>query len=413
MLPLLLTMLALLCFTALCSAAETAIFSLTPADVARLPAAASRGLVRKLLARRSRVLISLLLGNLCANLGLFSLGAVLAATLHSDGSHVLADLVAPSAVALVILCGEVTPKLIAVRSPVAVAGLVAWPVVLIDAVLLPLRSVLAFIATAVLRLITGPRRAEGGLAATEVDDLLHFSAEAGHIAIDERERLQSVLLLSRVAVSEVMVPRVQLSAFDLRHDRSAFFALVAACQHNKFPVHRGNLDAIDGWLDAKEVGARPDVPLHTLVHPLGIVPELARVAALLPHLVDARRRMLLVVDEYGGTAGIVTHADLERAVLGDMQDEGDRDRPMIVNNGPGEWSVDGVLGLSMLHVLTGRRGIGRQNAASVGGIMMALLDRVPVMGDRVNYAGLELEVTEMHRYRPARVRVSLCTEAGA
>ncbi|MSR74971.1 MAG: HlyC/CorC family transporter [Planctomycetes bacterium] len=413
MLPLLIAMLLLLCSSALFSAAETAIFSLADKDVDRLPSAGSRALIRRLVARRTGVLISLLLGNLIANFGFFALGNVLAEQLRSDMLPLWADAVAPAAVALVILCGEVTPKLVAVRNPAPIAALVAFPVTCVDVALLPIRSVLAFVSTALLRFITGPRRAEGRLATVELDELLRLSAQAGHIAADEREQLQTVLLLSRVTVREIMVPRVQLIAFDLRLERREFFALAASCQHNKIPVHRGDLDGIDGWLDAKEVGAHPEAALDSLVHPLGIVPEGARVAALLPLLIDERRRMLLVVDEYGGTAGLVTHADLEHAVLGDMQDEGDSDRALITHIGVGEWSVDGVLGLNFLHVLTGRRGEEGQQAASVGGVVMALLDRIPLSGDRVRYVGLDLEVTEMRRFRPVRVHVRLLSEGAS
>jgi CBS domain containing-hemolysin-like protein len=128
---------------------------------------------------------------------------------------------------------------------------------------------------------------------------------------------------------------------------------------------------------------------------------------LVPLLVEARKRLLLVVDEYGGTAGMVTHADLEHAVLGDMQDEGDTDRALILRQGNGEYSVDGILGVTPLHVLVGLPEAGPPPAASVGGIVMARLDRIPVTGDQVRYAGMLLTVQEVRRYRPVRVLVQV------
>ncbi len=402
-----LLLVVLLLVSALSSAAETALFTLSAPAIGRLRPLATRKLVERLVAERQAVLISILFCNLLVNMSFFAVVAVLGNTLAQAGHVLFVDFLPALAVLMVVVCGEVVPKLLAVRNPELMVGLVAWPLSVLVMVVTPVRIVLAGISSALLRLLTGPRRPEGELAARDLEELLRVAAGSGEIAADERERLHSVVMLSRMQVREIMLPRVRMVAFDMREGRDALLQLAEATHHNKFPVHRGEPDGIDGWLDAKEVAASAGKPLRELVRPLGIVPELARVATLVPLLVEEKRRMLLVVDEYGGTAGMVTHADLEHAVLGDMQDEGDTDRALILRQGSGEYSVDGILGATPLHVLTGLPAAGPPPAASVGGIVMARLDRIPVVGDQVRYADMLLTVQEVRRFRPVRVLVQV------
>lgn len=402
-----LLLLLMLVVSGLCSASETAVFSLSAPALAGLRPIGTRRIVERLVAERQAVLISILFCNLLVNMSFFALVAVIGDRLAGAGYTLLVDFLPALAVLTVVAGGEVVPKLLAVRNPVLVAGIVAWPLSMLVTLVTPVRLILAAISSALLRLLTGPRRAEGELASRDLEELLRVAAGSGQIAADERERLHSIVMLSRMHVREIMLPRVRMVAFDLGDGRDALLRLAEETQHNKFPVHRGDPDGIDGWLDAKEVEASVAKPLAELVRPLGIVPELSRVAVLVPLLVEEKRRMLLVVDEYGGTAGMVTHADLEHAVLGDMQDEGDVERALILRHGAGEYSVDGILGATPLHVLTGLPEAGPPPAASVGGIVMARLDRIPVVGDQVRYAGMLLTVQEVRRFRPVRVLVQV------
>jgi CBS domain containing-hemolysin-like protein len=397
----------LLVLSGVLSASETAIFSLTQQTVATVRPVATRRVLERLLANRQSVLVGVLFCDLLVNMSCFAVFAVLADGLSRSGQHWLADAMPLVAVVAVIIVGEVIPKLLAVRNPVLVAGILAWPLSVLMLLVAPARILLAAVAASLLRLLTGPRRPEGELAARDLEELLRVAAGSGEIAADERERLHSVVMLSRMQVREIMLPRVRMVTFELRQGREALLALASSSHHNKFPVHDGDPDGIHGWLDAKEVAASPAADLRELVRPVDIVPELARVAVLVPLLVEARKRLLLVVDEYGGTAGMVTHADLEHAVLGDMQDEGDTDRALILRQGNGEYSVDGILGVTPLHVLVGLPEAGPPPAASVGGIVMARLDRIPVTGDQVRYAGMLLTVQEVRRYRPVRVLVQV------
>ena len=269
--PILLGMAGLLCGSAFFSSAETAVFSLSLRDL-RVGKPSTIETLQSLLRNRKRLLVTILLGNLVVNVLYFNLGVLVSARFVREGETVAAIATPVIVLALIVLLGEILPKSLAVAFPGRVARFAARPLLWIEWALRPVALVLGLVADGIGRLVIGHRDEEGEVDNEELGALLGLAAEEGHLGADEHDALQAVLALSEMEVKDLMVPRVDVVSFDLHVEtedeearRDRFIALVAQSRLNKIPVHGGELDEVSGFLDAKEVVARPGVSLADLV----------------------------------------------------------------------------------------------------------------------------------------------------
>jgi len=390
------------------SSAETAVFNLSLSDLRRGRARTMRRL-DALLQDRKGLLITVLIGNLVVNVLYFNLGVLVTSRLAAAGATVAAVATPALVLMLIVILGEITPKTIAVTWPGPVARFAAAPLWWLRRVLWLPQLVLSAVAGAVARVALGSREEEGDVDPEELGGLLALAASEGHLEPDEADALQRVLALHETTVKDVMVPRVDAVMFpflDGDSDGSArgrFLEVVAEHRLNKIPVYVDSPDTISGFLDAKEVLGRPDASLPELVHPVAFVPETTAVSEVLGRFQRDRVRMMIVVDEYGGTEGLLTHEDLVEAVLGDLTDETDTDQ-RVVEEEPGQWLVDASMGLrglaQFVDVSPTNMGV-----RSLGGLVTALLGRLPQVGDSVRAGRLMLDVVSLRRRRPDRIRV--------
>lgn len=402
--PLLVALLGLLGLSAFFSSSETALFSLGAGSLGAMarerPRTARR--VEALLARRRRLLVTILLGNLVVNVAYFNLGRVV-----GDRVGVLVPwaswVTAPLVVLGILVCGEVIPKMFAVRFPTVIAGLACWPLTALERLLAIPRSVLAAIAAGLARLVLGTRPEEGAIDALELQALLEAAVKEGALARDENLRLQAVLEFDQVRVNEVMSPRVEVAALSLGCSREELLAHARQSGRSKIVLFEKSLDDARSFVDALELLGREGIPPAEVLQPLVFVPETARVMDLLERFRREGLHLAIVVDEYGGTEGVVTREDLVEAIVGDLADEGDSHAELVTRDGSA-WLVSGGIGLKAFGRLFGARG-DQLGVETVGGWMAAELGRLPRVGDRVRSSGLAFEVVEMKGLRLERVRV--------
>lgn len=403
-----LVILGLLLWSATMSASETAIFNLGVGEIRdaerKFPRLVKR--IRKFRARRQSILVTLLLGNLLANISLFSTSDLLAARIELLGAKSASYWFPVLVLAMVIFCGELIPKFAAIHAPFRVARLIAVPLLVVDRFLLVPRIALGRLTEFLIRLVAGQRPVEGELSSRELGRLLEVAAREGHLMPDESERLQAVLVLAHTEVREIMVPRVQVVAFRLGQGREALLDVVAEHRRNKIPVFKESIDRIEGFLDAKEVLARPTASLESLIRPIAFVPSTAQVSHVIDRFRNDRVRLMVVVDEYGGTEGLITQEDLVEAVVGDLSDESDSATPSLISLGVGTYSVDGGMSISSWGRLVSRD-VSRLPVNTVGGLVTFLLDRIPRPKDVARIGSVTLEVLTMKGRRPQRVVVKL------
>lgn len=393
----LLVLLALLVLSAFFSGTETAFFSLTPGRREELKTArpASSRRIERLLTDRPRLLGTILLGNLLVNSAasaVFTLLAIAYARRAGASEALYVGIGGLIITGVIILFGEVLPKLVAARGPAGFAAFAAVPLVPVRWLLSPLVWLLMKVSS-----MLTPRTSEPDVLS---DDELHTMVEAGKqrgvILGNEEDLLLNLIGLEKRTVAEVMTPRIDIIALsDKTPVREALDAFRDAGL-SRLPVYRESIDDIIGTAYAKEVLVAPDpeAPVCGLCRPAFFVPEVKRLLDLLDELRRKGSHIAIVVDEFGQTAGLVTLEDLLEAVFGEITDEYDvADELPYTRVDDTSFLVDGEIDLATLNRLfrNAFRGSGHERLAA---FIHDRLGRLPEVDDRLTYRNIELVVRE-------------------
>ncbi len=412
--PMLAVLPVLLLLSGFFSGSETALFSLTENDrmtLRRGGTLAGRA-AEALLADQRMLLITILIGNMTVNVLYFVITSVL--LMKFDAGVIAAMLLAVLFLVLLIVQGEVAPKLVANRRRLGFVGVVAPPLLTVHRLIGPLRVAVDTLVVAPLSRLTSPVETPPQLDEQELSALLDISSHHGVIDAEEQRILQDVIELSQRKVRDVMTPRVRLAAVPVGASFDDVRDLAARTRLTKFPVYEQNIDHIIGLLsvrryllDARE-GGRAD--LREMLTPVHYVPESARLDQLLNRFRETRTQLAIVVDEYGGTAGVVAAEDVVEELVGDIAgiDEREPEPPMLI--GHGKWRVDGGADIHDWAEAFGQRLVSPQ-VATLGGLIITRLGRAPQPGDAVELANVRLEVEQVAGSRVSSVIVTLLESA--
>ncbi|MFH8476393.1 hemolysin family protein [Streptomyces sp. NPDC018000] len=329
------------------------------------------------------------------------------------GISVLIGMMAASAVQMVI--GELVPKNWAVSRPLQVARFVAGPQYRFSAAFRPVISMLNTVANRLVRLLGVEPTDELASARTpgELVSLARHSAEAGTLEQDTADLFVRTLSLAGLTAQHVMTPRVKVSALQSSATAEDVLNLTRATGLSRFPVYRERIDEVVGMIHLKDALAVPAqdrlrTPAGRIAVPPLLVPETLPVEQLLRRLRN-EQPIAVVVDEYGGTAGVVTLEDIIEELVGEVRDEHDAegaDRPELAPAAPEDgrpaWDAEGSC-----RVLTLRRiGLDVPDGPyeTVAGLVADLLGRIPAPGDRAELPGWRISVRQVGRYRAEKVR---------
>jgi CBS domain containing-hemolysin-like protein len=312
-------------------------------------------------------------------------------------AHTLASVIAISGLTyLHLFIGEMLPKAIALSHAEGTARVLYWPMLAALAVFYPLVRVLNGAGNLCLRAI-GIRRREGGaergFTPEELQIIVEESAEGGAMRAEAGSILSELLEFGDLAAGQVMVPRVRVIGIPLTATSLQIRDTLVRYHHTRYPIYDGDLDHIVGMLHVKDL-LRPILsgdPLSAAgVRAMPVVPETATLDVVLLTMQKSSAHLAVVIDEHGGTAGVVSLEDLFEEVVGEI-DEGTPYSPPLVAAADGSALVAGTLRLDEL----GRHfdlDIAHEEVDSVSGLILALLDRPPVTGDVVQYDRVRLEV---------------------
>jgi len=232
--------------------------------------------------------------------------------------------------------------------------------------------------------------------------------EEGVISQQEgRELLQSVVDFTETVVREVMTPRPDIVAIRVDATLQDLRTLFREQQYSRMPVYRENLDNIVGIVFVKDLVALPptaEPPMTTLMRAAYFVPESKRVSELLKEMQRRQAQMAIVVDEYGGTAGLVSVEDLLEEIVGEIRDEYDVESETVVDEGEGTFVFSGKVNVDEVRDRLGIE-VEREGFETVGGYLLSHLGRMPYVGERFQVDGLDVEVLEVERRRIAKVRL--------
>ena len=412
--------------TAVFVAAEFALVTLDPGIVDRETSSADRRgtSVRKALHQLSTqlsgaqvgiTLTTILLGYTAqpalAHLLSGPLGSTPLAEGAATGVAATLSMIAVNAFSMVF--GELVPKNAALASPMATARVVAPLQRGFTTALRPLISALNGSANALLRRMGVEPREElsGGRSPQELVSLVRRSAEVGTLDAGTATLLANSIELDTLTAVDVMTDRTRMAVVRREDTAADVVARARATGHSRFPVLGESHDDVLGLVHLRRAVAVPyerrgEVPVAALMDPAPRVPETVTLGPLLVDLRGYGLQMAVVVDEYGGTSGVVTLEDVVEELVGDVADEHDPRRAGVRRVGVGVWSVPGLLRPDELTEQTGVVVPEEGAYETLGGLVMAALGRVPVTGDVVEVAGVTLRVEEMEGRRVSRVRVS-------
>jgi len=345
-----------------------------------------------------------------------SIGRLLRTPLSA--AHLPASAVEPTATAVALilatlfsmLFGELLPQFLGISAPLGTAKRVALPVRVFSVLTKPLIIVLNGSANQVLKAFgITPRE---GLAAArtpaELASLVRRSAEAGTLDKGTARLVTRSLTFGERTAADVMTPRVRCTPIERSDSAEDVVRLARRTGHSRFPVTGDDWDDVDGLVHVKRAIAVPhqrraDVPVSALMVDALMVPETIRLDPLLLMLRGARHQMAVVVDEYGGTSGLVTLEDVVEEIVGEVSDEHDRTRTTGHNSPDGSWTVPGLWRPDEVRDRVRAPVPDGPAYETIGGYVMACLGRVPMVGDEVSVAGWSLRVDAMDGRRVDRL----------
>ena len=410
-----LTVLAVLVLcSALLTGAEASYFSLGRARLKQLAEregdAAERA-TTPLLEQPHELLVTLLVGITLINIGAAALAAAVAERLLGPVGLPVSIVVMVFALSLF---GEVLPMTLAVEHPERFIGWVNRPVTWLSIAVTPIRMILGAFTALTLRLVGSERKDDvPEISEEELRTLVDVGAREGVVERTEREMIHRVFELEDTVVREVMVPRPDMFCLEVATPPDRLLDLLRENLHSRVPVYEGTVDQIVGVLYTKEVlpyvrGLPPDFDLRAHLHPPYFIPESKRADALLREFQAKKLHLAVVVDEYGGTAGLVTLEDLLEELVGEIRDEFDEEERLILPLGDGVFRVSGKLSLFDLNAAAGLA-VASESYDTVGGWVLDLFGRVPNKGEKAETDEYVVTVEKVERTRVVEVLVAVKT----
>jgi putative hemolysin len=321
-----------------------------------------------------------------------------------------------------IIVGELVPKTMALNFPERLALLVAGPISFIQTLFAPIVWFVTRISSLLVRLLGGTERPQGGYLSTEELKLLvETGSEQGGIEEEEKEMIHGVIELAEKRVHEVMVPRIGIRAVNVDDSLDEVLDMIVRAGHSRLPVFDDSLDNIVGILYAKDLlpylkgNSRGNgaIDIRELVRPAVYVPESKPVDDLLHEMQVAKRHIAIVVDEYGGTAGLVTMEDVVEEIVGEIQDEYDSEDSSVEDISTDDelaFRLDGRVSMDDLRDLFDLSDDDEPDEEAydtVGGFIVHRVGRIPLPGAEVAFRdGVRIIVEAAEPRRVARVVAS-------
>jgi putative hemolysin len=314
-----------------------------------------------------------------------------------------------------LILGELVPKRLALRNAETLARLVARPMMLVSQIARPVVWLLGVTTDAVLFLLGVPRGDDVAVSVEDIQHMLKMGREHGVLDAAEQQVAMEALRLGDRVVRDIMRPRTDLDALDVDTPTDEVMGAAAMAGFSRLPVYEKDLDHVIGYIHIKdmlrEMYLHGELNVRKMLHPPLFVPETLPLDRLLDLFQKKRTQLAIVLDEFGGTQGMVTLEDVFEELVGEIHDEQSRDKEQeIVRREDGSWLVDGsvsvddladVIKYKPLESATSRR------YSTVAGLVLHQLGSIPAVGAVTRFEDLRLEVVDMDGQRIDRILVSI------
>ncbi|HET7921756.1 MAG TPA: HlyC/CorC family transporter [Gammaproteobacteria bacterium] len=412
-------LIALLLVAAFFSAAETSLISLNRYRLRHLARAGHRGArnAERLWQRPDRFIGIVLLGNTLANIAASALATLIALRIGGDSAVAVTTVLLGL---LVLIFSEIAPKTLAALYPERLAFPASYILLPLLQVLYPLVWLVNLAANGVLRLF-GINSAKGARHAMSSEELRSVVMEAGALIPKRHQRmLVSILDLEKISVEDIMVPRNEIIGIDIADDMDSILTQLRTSQHTRLPVYEGGIDQVIGFLHARQAlhlvsHSEPnrDMLREALKEPY-FVPEGTSLQQQLLNFQSAKRRIGLVVDEYGDILGLVTLEDILEEIVGEFTSDPAAQHPDLYKDADGSYLVNGSATVRSLNRALNWR-LPSGGPRTLNGLILEYLESIPQPGTSLRLAGHPMEIVQTtgSSVKTVRIRPVMPDAAGS
>jgi putative hemolysin len=411
-------LLLLIVASAFISGSEVAYFSLTPGDMEELEHSKSKkaATVLNLLSKPEKLLSSILVTNNIINIAIIILAAFISSRLFDLSNNPILSFIIEVVVItfILLLFCEVMPKVYASRNQLRFSLIMAPALTMASTIVSPLSSVLSSSSFFLKLRRTKPR--DSSLNISDLSVALELTSSG---IKDDKDLLKGVVRFGNISVSAVMCPRIDVKALDMNTGFKSVLAEVIESGFSRIPVYSGSFDNIRGILFVKDLLphlGKPDTfRWQTLIRPPYMIPETKKISELLKEFQEKKIHIAIVVDEYGGTSGIVTLEDVLEEIVGDITDETDEEMPLFRETGEGKWVFDGKILLNDFYRITGMEDDPfsdiRGDSETLAGLLLELLGEIPLKGRVITAGGFKFTIEKVEKRRITEIAVEKINES--
>ena len=391
------------------SASETSLMSLSKIRIRYMEEEGVKGakLVSSLIEKSSDLLSSILVGNNVVNIAATSVSTSLFISIFGDGGVAIATAVMT---VLVLIFGEITPKTIAANSPEKIAVIVSKPISIIMKITKPIVWVFNLL-TGIIFKIMGIENdgVKPFITEEELKAMVNVSHEEGVLEIEEREIINNVFQFGDMQAKEAMIQRLDMVAVNIEDSYDEIIELFKSEKLSRLPVYQESIDDIVGILNIKDIIFLSDEEIENFdikdyVREAFFTYEFKKITQLLEEMKKEKSQMAIVVDEYGGTAGLLTIEDLVEVIVGDIDDEYDEEEEEIVKVSDNEYLVEGSTKISDVNEQIGIN-FESDEFDSIGGFIIGYLKRIPEENELIEVGNVKFSVESIDKNRINKIRI--------
>lgn len=408
--------LVLLIFSAVFSSSETALTAITAAKIRQLKEhdEYSANILKRVKKKLDKILITILIGNNIVNIAATAiLTEITGEVFGGKGSSTLIATIIMTI--LILIFGEITPKTFAAQNPEKVAVRVSTPLEVLSKILKPVLFLLNKITSIVIRMFGGKVGINSPFVTEEeIRSLVDVGEEEGVLKHQEKRMIEGIFDIDDTDVADVMVPRIDIVSVSEKESVKKVLDLIITYGHSRIPVYNDTIDNITGIVYAKDILpfvslSEAEIEKHTikeLMRKAYYVPETKKVSQLLKELQQKKIHMAIVLDEYGGTEGLVTIEDILEEIVGDILDEYDNEIDLVEKINEKKYLVKAEVSLEEMNEIFGLE-LPEDDFDSLGGYIFSTLGRVPVQGDTVEYKDIIMTVIKLNNRRIKQIEIKI------
>lgn len=389
------------------SASETALMSISKIRVRHMVEENIKGAnrVKELIDNPSSLLASILVGNNVVNIASSSLATVLAINLIGSRGVAISTIIMTI---VVLIFGEITPKTLASQNSEQISLRVSNPIFIVSKMLKPVVIITTTISKFFIKLLGGKSDSNKPfITEDELKTMVDVSEEEGILKSEEKDMIHNVFQFGDLYAKDVMVQRVDIIALDIEESLDKIISVIKEEGFSRIPIYSNTIDNIVGILNVKDIIFMEDTKgfsLKNYMREITYTYEFRKVTELFKDMNKNRQHMVVVLDEYGGTVGIVTIEDLIEEIVGDISDEYDDEEPEIYVVKEDEYIVEGSVRIEDINELIGTK-IESEEFDSIGGFIIGVLGRFPNISEEIIYSNYRFIIEDIDRNRIKKIRI--------